>query len=88
MTRKQIEAVAMVVRDLIRNNAGGHELYNSKGDILWHTTGTFNITDIAKEALAAMQMGEVICALKDAHPYITDDAIRARVGELIMKVEG
>lgn len=31
---------------------------------------------------------DLIEALKDAHPYITDDAIRARVGELIMKVEG
>ena len=31
---------------------------------------------------------EMLDALKDAHPHIADDALRARIGNLIAKAEG
>lgn len=51
-TREEV-AVADAIRDAIKDYAGGHSLSNSKGELLWHTTGTMNLNHIAKAAIAA-----------------------------------
>jgi len=55
----------------------GHPLCNENGNL-------------PRNALAALvsERDELLCALKDAYPYIIDDALRARIGALIAKVAG
>lgn len=80
MTNKQIEAVA---RAICKANLALPDDFTISGIKRW--------TLYQKQASAAinvMQADKMLEALKDAHPYITDDAVRARVGELITKVEG
>lgn len=38
--------------------------------------------------LLAAALPELLEALKDAHPHIADDALRARIGNLIVKATG
>jgi hypothetical protein len=44
-------------------------------------------TDAAHIVKCVNLHDELIEALKDAHPYITSDALRATIGELIVKAE-
>ena len=50
------------------------------------------IAEYSQTAAADMRIRnaahEMLAALKDVHPHISDDALRARIGNLIAKVEG
>jgi hypothetical protein len=52
---EMVEKLAKAAREAVRDYAGGHSATNTKGDALWHTTGTFNLSAIAKAVIAAIK---------------------------------
>ena len=62
----------------------------------WTATSPYCATEVCSvNPLDGISNGDLISAapemrdaLKDAYPYIRDDALRARIGALIAKVEG
>lgn len=43
---------------------------------------------VVGDALLIAVAPELLEALKDAHPHVADDSLRARIGNLIAKAEG